>query len=208
MEPAGYIALWLAPVCTVTAGVILELARAYRPFEQRIVPEDTSALEREIRDSNERGKAWVYWDVQNPWWLNVVIAVSGAVLAAGGLGVYKESPWLAVVMLVVAALLFALCGGMRTSVTSDKIEVRMGVFRLLRMRLADAASAEVHTFAPLRDFGGYGIRFGRGGVKAFFERGNRGVLIVATSGKKYLIGSDHAERLAAAINAATGQQIG
>ncbi len=203
----GNVALWLTPACAVTAAVIMELARAYRPYEQRIVHEDTSALDREIRESNVQGRAWVYWDVQNPWWLNVVIVVSGAGLAAGGISVYKESPWLAAVMLVVAAFLFALFGGMRTSLANEKIELRMGVFRLLRMRIADIASAEVHNFAPLRDFGGYGIRFGRGGVKAFFERGNRGVLLTAASGKKYLVGSDHPERLAAAINATMGQQI-
>ena len=39
-------------------------------------------------------------------------------------------------------------------------------------------------------------------MKGYFFRGNRGVLIETESGKKYLIGSDHPERLAAVLDVA------
>jgi len=202
----GDTALWLMPVCAVAAGAILELARTYRPFEQRIVHEDTSALDQQIRESRAVGRPWLYCDVQNPWWMNVIAVVSGVWLVVAGVTTYRDAAWLAAVLLAIAAFLFGLYGGLRTCVTSDGVEVRMGIFRMLRIRTADIATAELHTFSPLREFGGYGIRYGKG-IKAFFLRGNRGVLITTLSGRKYLIGSDHPERLAAAICAVIEQQI-
>jgi hypothetical protein len=190
----------------LAAGAILELARTYRPFEQRIVHEDTSALDQQIRESRAVGRPWLYCDVQNPWWMNVIAVVSGVWLVVAGVTTYRDAAWLAAVLLAIAAFLFGLYGGLRTCVTSDGVEVRMGIFRMLRIRTADIATAELHTFSPLREFGGYGIRYGKG-IKAFFLRGNRGVLITTLSGRKYLIGSDHPERLAAAICAVIEQQI-
>ena len=75
--------------------------------------------------------------------------------------------------------------------------------RLLRMKTSDIASADLHNFSPLRDFGGYGIRFNKE-MKAYFLNGERGVKITTRAGKKYLVGSDHPERLAAVINTVSG----
>lgn len=204
---ASHVALWTLPAGAVAGAVVLELVRPYRPSEQRAAHEDTSALERHIAESKQQGKAWVYWDVQNPWWMTCLCSGAGMGLVSVGILTLRHAPWLAGPLMVFGISILALNGGVvRTLVTSDRVEVRMGVFRPLRMRIADIASADVHTFSPLREFGGYGIRYGHG-TKAFFVRGNRGVLLTSTSGKKYLIGSDHPERLAAAINATMGQQI-
>jgi hypothetical protein len=64
---------------------------------------------------------------------------------------------------------------------------------------------ETHEFSPLRDFGGYGIRANKG-MSGYFLRGNRGVKLTTANGKKYLIGSDNADRLAAVISAITSTQ--
>jgi hypothetical protein len=209
LVPAGHMTmLRLVPIGTVAMAIVLELLRPYRPSEQRAAHEDTSALERQITESKQQGKAWVYWDVQNPTWWTTFVYGAGMALVSVGILTLRHVPWVAGSWMVLGISILALNGGVvRTLVTSDRVEVRMGVFRLLRMRVADVASADVHTFSPLREFGGYGIRYGKG-IKAFFLRGNRGVLVTATSGKKYLIGSDHPERLAAAINATMGQQNG
>ncbi len=73
-------------------------------------------------------------------------------------------------------------------------------FRVLRLNTAEVTSAELHQFSPLKDFGGYGVRFNRE-MKAFYLRGDRGVKITMTNGKKYLIGSDTPENLLAVIRA-------
>ena len=60
-------------------------------------------------------------------------------------------------------------------------------------------------YAPLKDFGGYGIRFGKG-MKAYILRGTRGVKITTLNGKKYLVSSDHPERLLAVLQMVTGER--
>ena len=77
---------------------------------------------------------------------------------------------------------------------------------VLRLRLADIVDARVHTFSPIGDFGGWGIRR-RNGVTAYFLEGNTGVLLRTSRDKKYLIGTDHPERLAAVLNAARGTEV-
>jgi hypothetical protein len=65
-------------------------------------------------------------------------------------------------------------------------------------RWEDILSAEAITYLPLRDYGGWGIRFGPKG-KAYNVCGNRGVQLTFTNGSRLMIGSQRAEELAAAI---------
>lgn len=67
--------------------------------------------------------------------------------------------------------------------------------------LSDIASAESVTYRPIRDYGGWGIRWGRAG-RAYNVRGDRGVQLVLRNGKRWLIGSQRADDLAAALQAA------
>jgi hypothetical protein len=82
------------------------------------------------------------------------------------------------------------------------VSVKMGILgiQLLCVKSGEIMSAEVHEFSPLRDFGGYGIRFNQE-MQAFFLKGDRGVKITTAGNKKYLIGSDQPGHLAAVINA-------
>ncbi|NVL91956.1 MAG: hypothetical protein HWN71_02845 [Desulfobacterales bacterium] len=54
------------------------------------------------------------------------------------------------------------------------------------------------TYNPLKDYGGWGIRYGRGG-RAYNVSGNRGVYLELSNGKSLLIGSLQPEELARAI---------
>jgi hypothetical protein len=63
----------------------------------------------------------------------------------------------------------------------------------------------VQTYRPIRDYGGWGIRYGRGG-KAYNVSGNRGVMLELSDGQKLLIGSQRPEELANAINLALGKK--
>ena len=68
----------------------------------------------------------------------------------------------------------------------------MGVVRvrILTVHLKDITFAELVTFRPLRDFGGWGIKSGKDNVIAYFMSGTQGVRLVSNKGKKYVIGSD------------------
>jgi len=64
----------------------------------------------------------------------------------------------------------------------------------------DIVSCEVRTYSPIREFGGWGIRYGRG-TKAYNVSGNRGIQLELSNGKRVLIGSQRPEELAGAIEA-------
>jgi hypothetical protein len=59
------------------------------------------------------------------------------------------------------------------------------------------ARVEVIEYRPLRDFGGWGLRFGRQGMM-YNARGNRAVKLNLTNGKVLFIGSQQPEQLASA----------
>ena len=59
--------------------------------------------------------------------------------------------------------------------------------------------ADAITYRPLRDYGGWGIRYGTKG-KAYNVSGNKGVLLTLSEGKNVLIGSKNHEALESAIN--------
>jgi len=114
---------------------------------------------------------------------------------------WSEVPWLSVLVALVGIALTLVYGGFRTLVVRETVTIRMGMLgiRLLKLKTSDVASAELQDFQPLKDFGGYGVRFNKE-MKAYFLKGDRGVKITTRAGKKYLIGSDHPERLATVIS--------
>jgi len=106
---------------------------------------------------------------------------------------------------IIAVAIGFLSGGLRVEVNDESVKVKWGGlrFRILRIPLDSIASIEVNSFRPMRDFGGWGIKGGWTknwkGVAGFFMSGTRGVLIQTKKGKKYLLGSDTPDRLAAVI---------
>ncbi len=87
-----------------------------------------------------------------------------------------------------------------TIVQSDGLLVRFRPFHLRprRIDLGDVVSVEAVTYSPLRQYGGWGIRYGLGG-KAYNVSGNRGVRLTRRTGRRLLIGSQRADELAAAV---------
>jgi hypothetical protein len=100
-------------------------------------------------------------------------------------------------------------GGQRIIVTRQNVTIKWGIIALkvLNLEIPAIASAELHDFSPLKDFGGYGIRQNRE-MKAYYLSGSRAVKLETTGGKKYLIGSDHPENLATVINTIISNQPG
>ncbi len=95
----------------------------------------------------------------------------------------------------------------RTRVDAREIRVRFGALvplYLRRVPVAQVRYARAITYRPLRDAGGWGIRWGRfeGERTSFLNaRGRRGVLVEG-DGLRLVIGSARPEELAAAINEA------
>ena len=93
-----------------------------------------------------------------------------------------------------------------TEVRSDGLYIRFVPFHLSfrRIPLEDLAGFEARTYSPMREYGGWGIRFGRRG-RAYNVSGNRGVRIDYANGRHILIGSQRADELADAIGSVLGK---
>ena len=65
-------------------------------------------------------------------------------------------------------------------------------------------SFEAVTYRPIRDYGGWGIKYGRNGA-AYNVSGNRGVQLQLTDGRRMLFGSRRPEELATALRNITGK---
>ncbi|MDT8904012.1 DUF6141 family protein [Anaeroselena agilis] len=68
---------------------------------------------------------------------------------------------------------------------------------------ADIRSYEARTYRPLLEYGGWGIRSGRGG-DAYNVSGDRGVQFVLAGGRRVLIGTQRPEEFVAALDKVLG----
>lgn len=88
--------------------------------------------------------------------------------------------------------------GLKTAVQDGVLRVRLlGVFGETH-DLSEIAAAEAVTYRPLRDFGGWGLRYGALG-KIYNAKGNEAVRLTFTSGRILHIGSQRAEELVRAL---------
>jgi len=211
MPPWPWQTMLALPLAGAAVAVVLERLRPWHPPTEQVQVEEVSNLSTEIAARIRAGERWAYWEAQNPPYVSLLVFGVSTLLFLGAWQIWKHvTPWLAVEVLAAAAFVLLCYGGIRVSVTKHLLQVRLGMLglRLLRMPLTDVNEVAVHTFSPLADFGGWGIRVNRQ-MKAFYFRGNRGVRLRTHQGKQYLIGSDHPERLCAAITAAraVGQAV-
>lgn len=136
-------------------------------------------------------------------WLWVVLAFAAALQVAIGIVLLYKLQTLAAVAVIPfagACLLLLLFRAMRldTVITADAITYRfMPVQRRFRtIAKADIRQAEVITYNPIRDYGGWGIRYGRKGM-AYNVKGDKGVFVELFTGKSLLIGTSKPEEMEA-----------
>jgi hypothetical protein len=198
--PAVYVAVLAGGA--ILLAVVLELVRPFRPLPDQLAVEDTSGLAAELTARLKDSRPFLYWESQNPFYFALLSIVLPVIMLVGAILLWSSSPWSALVLFVVGVPFFLFYGGMRTIVLPQEIAVRFGLtgLKVLKIKTAEIAQAEIMQFAPLGDFGGYGIRF-NGKMTAYYLRGSRGVKITTRKGKQYLIGSDNPEHLLTVINA-------
>ena len=100
---------------------------------------------------------------------------------------------------IVMPLLF-FTGGMEIEVSDGGIDLQALPLPLCRQHIdySTIATYEARQYRPLLDYGGWGIRFGRGG-KAYTVSGQQGVQLVFKNGQRLLIGSQQPDQLVEAI---------
>ncbi len=93
-----------------------------------------------------------------------------------------------------------------TEVRQDGVYYRFFPFhlRFRSLALKDIMEYEVRTYSPIRDYGGWGIRYGRKG-KAYNASGNRGVWLKLADGGRVLFGSQRPDEFATALEMAISE---
>ena len=197
--------LEIALACGLATGlaVLLELIRPYRHYEKVHTVTDTSMIQEKIARIMQSGQPLDYHESQNPAYAGVLAVLGPAALFVVAALTWPVLRWLSIIFILIGFGFITTYGGFRISVTRDIVAVKMGILgiNLLKLKTAEITTVELHDFSPLHDFGGYGIRF-NSEMQAYFLKGDRGVLVSAASGKRYLLGSDDPEQLATVINAA------
>jgi len=200
-----WLELVLLFVLATGIAVILEKSRPFRQYQKVLKVDDTAQVRAEVEKLVESGQPLSYWESQNPAYVGFLSLLIPAIMIAAAVFNWDSFPWLSVVLALPALGMFIMYGGFRTLVNRDTVTVKMGIFgiKLLQLKMPEIAEVVLHNFAPMRDFGGYGIRFNRE-MQAFYLRGDRGVKITCKNGKTYLLGSDRPEYLATVITAVAG----
>ncbi|MBM3934266.1 MAG: hypothetical protein FJ319_08195 [SAR202 cluster bacterium] len=157
---------------------------------------------------------------RQPWlWLLMSMSVLPVVLVFGiGLVMqlgfdrpFGSKPMSDAGLVISAIACFAICGaltagflfiGLVTEVTDEAVLIKFSPLLQKTLPLNEIASCEASDYSPLKDFGGWGVRYGFSKGWAYNVSGSSGVQIVTSAGKKVLIGSRRAGELAEAINAA------
>jgi hypothetical protein len=141
------------------------------------------------------------------WVLVFSMPVTGAVVVFAGAieGVITEPSFIfasvAWILGMVGIMAFFLALKLETEVRPDGLYVRFFPYhtRYKKFTGQDLGQYYARQYRPLREYGGWGIRFGPKGW-AYNVSGNGGVQLILRSGKKLLIGSQRAQELAEAIN--------
>lgn len=97
--------------------------------------------------------------------------------------------------------MFMYSAGLDTEVRDYGVSIRFRPFhrKWVVFGFGGIRNAEACTYRPLRDYGGWGIRYGKMG-KAYNVSGNKGVMLTLTDGKMVLIGSNDHEVLSQLVN--------
>lgn len=142
-------------------------------------------------------------------WLTIPPIIALAVISlivAAGLGQQSIQTGRKILWILLApglpglVVLFFILARLETVVYSDALYVRFFPVHI-RYRKFTKEQIVSHLdcrYRPLRDFGGWGIRFGKNG-KAYNIKGDRGVQLVFKDGGRLLIGSQRQGELALAI---------
>lgn len=96
----------------------------------------------------------------------------------------------ALIMIFIATL------EMRTTISEDGIEVKFWPIVTKRIFRSEIEGAVVRKYSPLREFGGWGYRFGINGP-AINMQGNQGLQLALKDGKSFMIGTQKPAELAA-----------
>jgi hypothetical protein len=148
-------------------------------------------------------QAWVWFAMGIALTLSLTPVVWQGLPWSGEWTPFVLYPWLIGSSAIIAATVLMYAATLRVMVDESSLWVSFLPLWRRHIALAQIVHAEVRTYRPLLDTGGWGVHYSPTGAGWVFNvSGNRGVQVELTNGQKLLIGSNHPEELAGAINVA------
>jgi len=138
------------------------------------------------------------------WWLRLVLLVGPTIVAlvmmtqvsSIGLDLTKGEDWLIILSCVIPFIVTVFLWRMSLRTEIEESEIRLRFWPIARqvIKVSDIQDVSVVTYNPLRDYGGWGVRWSSKG-KAWNAKGNQGVKLSLKNGKVILIGSQKSDEL-------------
>jgi hypothetical protein len=138
------------------------------------------------------------------WWLWLILLFTWGSMS---FSFFTDSPkdmggTVVLVVLMIGLPVLFLQMRLITRITDEGIYVRFVPFHFKEQFYAwdSLESAQVRTYSALREYGGWGIKYGFNGQgKVYNVSGNQGLQLVFKSGEKILIGTQKPEEIQAAV---------
>ncbi|MBK9476638.1 MAG: DUF1648 domain-containing protein [Tetrasphaera sp.] len=183
----------------VIAGVLGALAAGAPSSEatRAAAPIPRSARRADL--TGEGPHRWSGWARSTPWVYGVLAL---ALVPIGYLAATGDSPWAVLLAVAVAGLVMAATSSFQVRVDEAGLTVA-SVLRWPRFRvpLADVAEARAVVVDPLREFGGVGLRVGKGHRFGVVLRSGEAIEVSRGNGSAFVVTVDAAEQGAALLNA-------
>jgi len=150
----------------------------------------------------QRVRQWWIWfmvlaAVAFAWWTFLSTLVGG--VSQGTESVSDKSAWVIVILVGMLLPVFLLAARMTTTVTPEGVTIIYFPLYRRHIKSHEIKTCSACVYRPIRDFGGWGIRWGFRRGMVYSVSGNQGVQLELAGGKKLLIGSQEPEALARAI---------
>jgi hypothetical protein len=104
--------------------------------------------------------------------------------------------WVIWIVFGIGFILLLCTTKLTTEVRRDSIYISLFPFYSRTIPLRDVVGYEVREYHPLREYGGWGIRFAPWKKRAYTMSGNKGVELKIPTGMSFLIGSQRSDELA------------
>ena len=160
------------------------------------------------RERSIKGRTVIFREVQRfrqawVWVLLLLVLLALTVPVMGGM----LGPLVSLVMVIAGAGLIWLFFVMRlvTEVHPDGIYLGFFPFSSQKIMYTTIVDHRVREYRPIREYGGWGIRFNRSG-RAYTVSGNLGVQLELSNGKGLLIGTKDPNELLRAISSAVSER--
>jgi hypothetical protein len=146
----------------------------------------------------QRFNQWWVWLLLTVVFLSTIIPI---IVLSTENGFDKSFSWALVVpvLLTVGVIVLLYFLRLETTIDARGIHYKFFPFSEKTIPWQEMDECYVRQYSPLREYGGWGIRFGFSG-KAYNVKGNKGIQVKLKSGKKILFGTQNEAEVKDVIN--------